>query len=514
MARKKNLARNLARSKKMSPLAGLVALGVASSATAAGSNPFPTFVPGPQTNSSYIVASGQVLTPAGKQVNLGETRAKAVALHPTLPIAAVLTMSNWSGNPAPSTVQVFSTVTGAVVQTYTPPASANGSLNGIAFSSDGSKLLFSQDEEPTYTTSYIAVANVDSVGHLTNYAEVSVPPSNAFITCFPNSPLGNYAAPCGVFYTGYSSNPTGVAFSADGKSAYALLSANDTITQIDLTGKTVTGQIRVGNAPHSLLIEGHTAYVSNEGGRVANASDFTIYSDGTEIVADKVNGSAATGTVSVVDLNTFKVVNTIEQGIGLHPTGMAKYGKGILVANAYSDTLSLIDTDTQKVARVIDLGLPIKIPGEHGSAYGAGPNSIAVDEHAGIAYVALYNANAIAVVKLQDPEHEQWDDSPHETVLGMIPVAYAPSSVAFDKVNRQLIVANDKGVGTTIAGFRKSICSAANPPAIPRWSTRPMPQPRATGPTPTRARSASFRFPTKLRCGQRLRRSTGTTTGT
>ena len=409
MARKKNLARNAARTKKLSPLAGLVALGMASSASAGTPNPFPTFVPGLQQNSSYIVASGQVLTPAGKQINLGEARAKAVALHPTLPIAAVLTISNWGGNPAPSTVQVFNTSSGAVIQTYTPPASASGSFNGIAFSPDGSKLLFSQDEEPTYTTSYIAVATVDAVGHLTNYAEVSVPPTNSFISCFPNSPLGNYAAPCGVFYTAYSSNPSGVAFSTNGQSAYALLNANNTLAQIDLTSKTQGTQIRVGNAPHSILIDGHTAYISNEGGRVAKASDFTIYSDGTEIVADPVNGSAATGTVSVVDLNTFTVVKTIERGIGLHPTGLAKYGKSILVANAYSDTLSLIDTESQRVARTIDLGLPIKVPGEHHSAYGAGPNSIAVDERAGIAYVALFNANAIAVVKLRNCDEEQWD---------------------------------------------------------------------------------------------------------
>jgi YVTN family beta-propeller protein len=453
VARKKNLARNASRTKRLNPLAGLVALGVASSAMGAGSEPFPTYVPGPQKNSSYIVASGQVLTPAGKQVNLGEARAKSVALHPTLPLAAVLTMSNWSGNPAPATVQVFNTTTGAVVQTYTPPASPSGSFQGIAFSADGTKLMFSQDEEPTYTTSYIAVADVDKAGHLTNYAEVSVPPTNKFITCFPNSPLGNYAAPCGVFYTGYSSNPSGVAFSANGKSAYAILNANNTLAQIDLTSKTQGTQIRVGNAPHSILIDGNTAYISNEGGRVAKESDFTIYSDGTEIVADQVNGSSVTGTVSVVDLNTFKLVNTIEKGIGLHPTGMAKYGKGILVANANSDTLSLINTDTQRVARTIDLGLPIKIPGEHTAAYGAAPDAIAVDEDAGIAYVALYKANAIAVVKLQDCRYEQWDPAPHETVVGLIPVAYAPSSVVFDKRNHQLIVANDKGIGTTVAGF-------------------------------------------------------------
>ncbi len=32
--------------------------------------------------------------------------------------------------------------------------------------------------------------------------------------------------------------------------------------------------------------------------------------------------------------------------------------------------------------------------------------------------------------------------------MGMIPVAYAPSSVVLDEANNALIVANDKGIGT------------------------------------------------------------------
>ena len=86
-------------------------------------------------------------------------------------------------------------------------------------------------------------------------------------------------------------------------------------------------QIRVGNAPHSIVIDsnGTTAYVSNEGGRAATEADFQIYSAGTEIVADPVVGAAITGTVSVVDLASMKVTATISTG--LHPTGMAFYGQ-------------------------------------------------------------------------------------------------------------------------------------------------------------------------------------------
>ena len=197
-------------------------------------------------------------------------------------------------------------------------------------------------------------------------------------------------------------------------------------------------EIRVGNAPHSIVIDGTTAYVSNEGGRAATEADFQIYSAGTEIVADPVVGAAITGTVSVVDLPSMKVTDTISTG--LHPTGMAVYGRSLLVANTYSDSISVIDMGTNEVLRTIDLGLPIGVPGENQPAYGAAPNSIAVDGKRGIAYVALYNANAIGVVDLSRRARH--------AVLGMIPVAYAPSSVVLDEDANVLIVANDKGIGT------------------------------------------------------------------
>ncbi|HEY6328525.1 MAG TPA: bifunctional YncE family protein/alkaline phosphatase family protein, partial [Blastocatellia bacterium] len=200
-------------------------------------------------------------------------------------------------------------------------------------------------------------------------------------------------------------------------------------------------QIRVGNVPQSVVIspDGRTAYVSNKGGRIAKKGDFQGYSDGTPVVANNVTGSASTGTVSVVDLSSFRVTSTITTG--LHPTGMAFWRKYLLVTNTYSDSISVIDTVVNQVVRTINLGLPIAVPGEKKAAYGAGPNSIAVDANQDIAYVALYNANAIAVVDL--------NRVPKDAVLGLIPTAYAPSSVVLDHKDRALIVANDKGIGTT-----------------------------------------------------------------
>ena len=418
----------------MRPLAGLLAAGLSLPGLAAAqSKLYPTYHTGPLKNGSWVVSDGQIITPAGTQINLGNrVRAKAIALNPIAKshTASVLTLG------ASEAVEVFDTNTGAVLQNYIPfGQDSSGSYSGITYTADGKYLVFSQD------SSNVTIARVNQLGLLEDDAQVYVPPDNSFITCFPNSPIGDYGRPCGEFYSPWTSYPGGVAVSSDGTSAYALLNQNDTLTRIDLTQtppKQVE-QIRVGNAPHSIVIAGNgtTAYVSNEGGRAATQADFQIYSAGTEIVADSVVGSAITGTVSVVDLPTMTVTGNISTG--LHPTGMAFYGSSLLVANTYSDSISVIDTGKNVVTRTINLGLPIGVPGQ-GSAYGAAPNSIAVDGKNGIAYVAFYNANAIGVVDLSK--------GAVNPVLGMIPVAYAPSSVVLDSAANELLVANDKGVGT------------------------------------------------------------------
>jgi YVTN family beta-propeller protein len=448
-------------------LVGLLAAGL-SVAALAQSVPFPTYQVGANQNgaqgpnypstlpSPWVVSNGQIITPAGNMVYLGTTtRTKAIALNPNTSThtAAVLQMG------APQAVTIFNTQTGAVLQTYSPAGGtdSDGSHNGIAYTPDGLHLLFSQDGNYG-PSSYVAIANVNlTTGLLSDYAQVNVPIDVNVagiltnVTCFPNSPggtTGSFNIPCGYPYSIFSdatftSYPLGIAISQDAKTAYVVLDNNDTLTKIDLTqAPPVEGmEIRVGNVPHSVVIspDGTTAYVSNEAGRIATANDFQEYSNGTPVVANYPTGSTATGTVSVVNLSTFTVTGSIPTG--LHPTGMAFWGKYLLVANAYSDNISVIDTTINKEVRKIDVGLPIRVRGESRSPFGVGPNSIAVDSVNNIAYVALYTANAVAVVDLRD---NAWNP-----VLGLIPVGYAPSSVVLDTADKELLVANDKGIGTT-----------------------------------------------------------------
>ena len=236
-------SRNKSRINRLRPLTGVLAAGLSLSTLAAGqSKEYPTYLVGPQANGSWVVSDGAVITPAGTQVDLGiRVRAKAIALNPNAKshTAAVLTLG------ATQAVEVFDTNTGTVLQNYaTFGSDSSGSYSGIAYSADGKYLVFSQD------SSNVTITKVNAQGLLEDDAQVSVPPNNSFITCFPNSPPAAYDKPCGSFYSSYTSYPGGVALSKDGSSAYALLNQNDTLTQIDLNATDWSKVRRSASATH------------------------------------------------------------------------------------------------------------------------------------------------------------------------------------------------------------------------------------------------------------------------
>ena len=330
---------------------------------------YPTYTVGPQPDGSYVMSTGQVITPAGTVINLGSpVRAKAVALNPTHHnSAAVLEMG------ASQAVEVFDRASGALLQSYSPFGDSTGSFTGIRYTPDGKHLLFSQDD------SYLAIAAVDpKTGLLSDYDRVFVAPSQAFINCdritvgLPSDPVTDA---CGNFYNGnnYSSNPAGVAVSDDSKTAYVVLNANNTLQPVDLkvSPPQLKGtQVRVGNAPNSVVLEGKFAYVSNEGGRIATPQDFTNISNGTPIVASRESGTATTGTISVVDTKTDTLVATIDSG-GRHPTGMAISGDLLFVTNTGSDNIGVIDLRSNQLMNTISLKLPVR-----GEPFGAEPGAL------------------------------------------------------------------------------------------------------------------------------------------
>ncbi len=367
---------------------------------------------GPQLNGSIVASDNQLLTPAGTTVMLGSpVVAKAVAVNPNpkTHTAAVLLES------AAEAVIVFDTRTGTVLQRYDPlitsdgttANSPDGSFSGLAYTPDGSKLLFSQDQGD------IQVATVNPLnGELTPSSVIPVPA--------PNNPN---------LYTPGTANPGGIAMLDDNDGLIAL-NASNAVGIIDVGTGAITAQIPVGNAPTHIAVSGDQVFVTNEGGRPATASDFTTLSDGTPMVADQTTGAATTGTVSVGSITTRSVTKSIP--VGLRPAGLTAANGNIYVANAYSDTLSVISTATDTVTRTIPVGVPLIK-----NAFGAGPNDVAVVGTR--AYVTLGESNAVAVLDLTLPDKQ--------AVIGYIPTLYFPTSIRYDASTGKLVVCDDKGTG-------------------------------------------------------------------
>ena len=131
---------------------------------------------------------------------------------------------------ASQAVELFDTKTGVVMQNYRPVA------DGLQRQLQRHRLFAGRqipDVQPGQQQHRHRQGVAD--GGLIDYAQVSVPPNNSFIKCFPNSPIGDYGRSCGTFYSTGTSYPGGVAFSSDGKSAYALLNQNNTLTKIEMS---------------------------------------------------------------------------------------------------------------------------------------------------------------------------------------------------------------------------------------------------------------------------------------
>src|SRR5262249_52143368 len=130
---------------------------------------------------------------------------------------------------------------------------------------------------------------------------------------------------------------------------YVALNGSNMLGVVNTSTNKVESEIPVGNAPRQVVLNGNTAYVSNEGGRPAKPGDTTNLSDGTPIVSSPVTGSATTGTVSVVNLTTGKQEREIP--VGLEPTALYQSGSALFVANSNDDSISVINTATNSVVQ-------------------------------------------------------------------------------------------------------------------------------------------------------------------
>ena len=207
--------------------------------------------------------------------------------------------------------------------------------------------------------------------------------------------------------------------------------------------------VPTGVCPFGVVLspDGHTAYVSNFGGRHPRQGEHAEPSAGTPVAVDDRSISIS-GTITRVDLKALKATGELE--VGLHPSDLELSADGgqLFVANSNSDSVSVIDTAAWKVQETIDVRPDDKLP------FGSISNALALSPDGRTLLVANGGNNAVAVVALATAAGQP------SKVRGFIPTGWFPGSVCTD--GKQIYIANVKGEGSHPATEKRKSWNSRN----------------------------------------------------
>ncbi|MGZ6793007.1 MAG: beta-propeller fold lactonase family protein, partial [Mycobacteriales bacterium] len=259
----------------------------------------------------------------------------------------------------------------------------------------------------------------------------------------------DYKAPQGLY--------SGLAFSPDGKTAYAAGGGQNVVHVYDVSGSHLTekasltlpatnpagAKVNPFAAGLAVTPDGSKLVVADHLADAATVIDTATGASQTVAVGHSPQGTAVSAdgktayvsnqgadTVSVLDISgsTPTVTKTIK--VGAHPNAlrMSKDGSTLFVADGDSDQVSVVDTASGTVSRTIDLA-PYS-----GAKVGTNPVGLALSEDQKTLYVSESGNNAVAVV-----------DAATGKVNGLVPTAWYPTGV--ETTGSKLLVTNAKGLG-------------------------------------------------------------------
>jgi YVTN family beta-propeller protein len=374
--------RTVPRRRTIAILAIAMSIAIAGSVAAAASR----LVAGPRANGTGVTPQGWLVTPAGRQTDLGPGPL-AVAASPRGNLVLVA-----DAGYTDHALLVIDPATGSVIQKIKAPGGkssgpwdlswghAHSYYVGLAFSPDGSRAWASDGAGNSLHTFTISGQTV------TEGNQITLSPNN-----------GNA-----------DSYPAGIAVSASGRRLYVAGNFSDRLYVVNPATKSVMKTARVGHLPYGVALspDGSLAFVSNGGAK----------------------------TVSVVDTKTANVVRTVR--VGTHPSAITTSPNRdeIYVANTDSDSISVLSASTGSVLRTIDMRPYANAP------MGASPNALSVSPDGSTLYVANAGDNDVAVVRLATA-------GAADRIAGLIPTAWYPSGVTIDPAGSTLFVTNMKALG-------------------------------------------------------------------
>jgi YVTN family beta-propeller protein len=296
-------------------------------------------------------------------------------------------------------VQIVDPKSGAVLQTL-PQIAA---FLGLTFSPDGKML-------------YASGGNDDSIFvYRWNGSEAVA--DGKIVLAEPPKPAPKPKDPVGTQY------PAGIAISRDGRFLYVAENLADTVAVVDLATRSVIQRLQTDRYPYAVAIGGNEIYVSAWGERTVDT--FHVDTNGT------LRRGARIATVR-------------------HPAAMAVRGSRLYVASPSTDSISVIDMSTDKVVNTLTDSAP-SAPRE-----GSTPNALAFSRDGRRMFVAEADSNAVAVF-----------DTATRKLLGRVPVEWYPSALAVD--GDEVIVASAKGPGSRPNPARVQP-GTKRPPASPDYT--------------------------------------------
>jgi len=361
----------------------------------------------------FQTPTGQVLTPAGHQVELPAMRPQALALSPDGRILAAAGKTNALVLIDPQRRQVLQSIplSSGPDANSTNKFSGIMSFTGLVFSPDSRRIFLSD------TAGKVWVFPVDEQGRAGQPLVWPVPEAKA--------PGQKHEL------------PTGMAVSPDGARLYVAGSLGNRLHELDANSGKLRRSWDTGVAPYDVALAGDKAFVSNLGGRRPTGSESTAPAGkGTTVRADPTSQIANEGSVTVIDLAAGKVKQEILTGLHASALAVSPDGQYVVVANSGSDTLSVIDARSE--------GLIEKIWTRQSPAdlFGAQPNALAFDATGRRIYACNGTQNAVAVIEFEPRQNAS-------KVIGLIPVGWFPGAIQFDSRRKTLCVANIKGIGAT-----------------------------------------------------------------
>ncbi len=240
----------------------LVFLGAASSLLAAS--------PGQQTSSEervaqsgenrYVLPVSQILTPAGKQVELPGLRPQVLALSPD---GSLLVTSGKTHE-----LVVVDPDSGKILQHVPFPPEP-----GVPSPDSASSHLLAPDEEGQVSYTGMVFSGDGSrmyVSNVNGSIKVFEVTDNQEITGLLSSPLTPTGLP-----RRQEAVPSGLRLSEDGRSLYVVLNLANRLLEIDTATHRQLRTFDVGVAPFDVVLLGSKAYVSNWGGRRPDGNSVT-----------------------------------------------------------------------------------------------------------------------------------------------------------------------------------------------------------------------------------------------